>query len=67
MKTITTDNGKEFACHEKIVKALDAKVYFAHPYYSWERGLNENTNGLLRQWPKQSDLKLVSKQRLIWH
>lgn len=49
-KTITLDNGKEFADHEFIAKCLQAKVYFAHPYCSWERGLNENHNGLLRQY-----------------
>jgi IS30 family transposase len=48
--TITADNGKEFAGHEKIKAALDVDVYFAHPYSSWERGLNENTNGLIRQY-----------------
>jgi len=48
--TITADNGKEFAGHEKIKKQLNADVYFAHPYSSWERGLNENTNGLIRQY-----------------
>lgn len=48
--TITADNGKEFAGHEKIKAALAADVYFAHPYSSWERGLNENTNGLIRQY-----------------
>jgi len=48
--TITADNGKEFAGHEKIKAALNADVYFAHPYRSWERGLNENTNGLIRQY-----------------
>jgi IS30 family transposase len=48
--TITADNGKEFAGHEKIKAALNADVYFAHPYSSWERGLNENTNGLIRQF-----------------
>jgi len=42
------DNGKEFAGHEKIATALDVGVCFAHPYHSWERGLNENSNGLLR-------------------
>ena len=46
--TITCDNGKEFADHEEIALALDADVYFAHPYSSWERGTNENTNGLIR-------------------
>ncbi len=59
--TITADNGKEFSGHEKIAKALDAKVYFAHPYSSWERGLNENHNGLLRQYfPKSTKLTTVN-------
>ena len=58
--TITADNGKEFAYHEKISIALSADVYFAHPYSSWERGLNENTIGLLRQYfPKDTDFKEV--------
>ena len=48
--TITADNGKEFAYHEKISEALSADVYFAHLYRSWERSLSENTNGLLRQY-----------------
>ncbi len=47
---ITADNGKEFAGHETIKEHLNAVVYFAHPYHSWERGLNENTNGLIRQY-----------------
>jgi len=52
--TITFDNGLEFAKHEEVTKALDADIYFAHPYHSWERGLNENTNGLVRQYaPKK--------------
>jgi IS30 family transposase len=56
--TITPDNGKEFAYHVQISKALSTDVYFAHPYSSWERGLNENTNGLLRQYfPKNTDFK----------
>lgn len=60
--TITADNGKEFAYHEKISKALSAEVYFAHPYSSWERGLNENTNGLLRQYfPKDTNFKGVTQ------
>lgn len=54
--TITADNGCEFAQHELIAKSLGADVYFAHPYHSWERGLNENTNGLIRQYiPKGKD------------
>jgi transposase, IS30 family len=48
--TITYDNGLGFAEHERMTKALDADIYFAHPYYSWERGINENTNGLIRQY-----------------
>ena len=60
--TITADNGKEFTYHEKISKALLTDVYFSHPYSSWERGLNENTNGLLRQYfPKHTDLKTVTQ------
>lgn len=63
--TITADNGKEFAYHEKISKALSADVYFAHPYSSWERGLNENTNGLLRQYfPKDTDFKEVTQREV---
>ena len=53
--TITADKGKKFACHEKVDKALECDYYFSHPYSSWERGLNENTNGLIRQFfPKGS-------------
>jgi IS30 family transposase len=63
--TITADNGKEFAYHQKVSKALSADVYFAHPYSSWERGLNENTNGLLRQYfPKSTDFKLVTQKEV---
>ena len=54
--TITVDNGKEFCEHELIAARLQARIYFAHPYASWERGLNENTNGLVRQYfPKKYD------------
>lgn len=49
-KTITFDNGGEFAGHKKVSKALGCDIYFAKPYHSWERGLNENTNGLLRRF-----------------
>ena len=63
--TITADNGKEFAYHEQISKALSAEFYFAHPYSSWERGLNENTNGLLRQYfPKDTDFKKVTQTQV---
>ncbi len=55
VKTLTYDNGKEFAHHETVNQQLTSKSYFAHPYHSWERGLNENTNGLIRQYaPKGS-------------
>lgn len=65
LHTITADNGKEFAFHEEITKALGSAVYFANPYHSWERGLNENTNGLLRQyWPKSTDFKKVSEDEV---
>ncbi|WP_196161829.1 IS30 family transposase, partial [Reinekea sp. G2M2-21] len=63
IKTITLDNGLEFAEHERIAEALEAKVYFAHPYASWERGINENTNGLIRQYfPKGTDFNEVSDE-----
>ena len=59
--TVTYDNGKEFAYHQDISKELNSEAYFAHPYHSWERGLNENTNGLIRQYlPKGIDLRGVS-------
>lgn len=61
--TLTSDNGKEFAQHEAIAEALDADFYFAHPYASWERGLNENTNGLIRQYfPKCRDFTTITQR-----
>ena len=64
--TITADNGKEFSFHEEMGRELNADVYFAHPYSSWERGLNENTNGLLRQYfPKKTDFKKVSQKEVL--
>jgi transposase, IS30 family len=63
--TITADNGKEFVCHEDVAKALEAEFYFAHPYSSWERALNENTNGLIRQFfPKGYDFSKITKIEL---
>lgn len=63
--TITYDNGKEFSKHEAISMLLGASCYFATPYHSWERGLNEHTNGLIRQYlPKSTDLSKVSKQAI---
>lgn len=61
--TITKDNGLEFAKHEKVAKALETDIYFAHPYHSWERGLNENTNGLVRQYaPKKKTFDHVDDE-----
>lgn len=55
--SITFDNGKEFALHESIADKLGADIFFARPYHSWERGTNENTNGLIRQFlPKSARL-----------
>ena len=61
LHTLTLDNGLEFAQHEQIARELHADIYFAHPYASWERGINENTNGLIRQYfPKDTDFSQVS-------
>ena len=61
IETITYDNGKEFASHAEIATSLGALSYFAKPYHSWERGLNEHTNGLFRRdFPKGSDLSILS-------
>lgn len=63
--TLTVDNGKEFAQHQILAKALSARVYFAHPFASWERGLNENTNGLIRQYfPKKYDFTRITQQQI---
>lgn len=63
--TITCDNGREFAGHEAISKQLKADFYFAHPYASWERGTNENTNGLIRQYfPKHRDFTTITQQEI---
>lgn len=64
--TITSDNGKEFAYHKEVAAALDIDFFFANPYHSWERGLNEHTNGLIRQYlPKKSTFTDVSKEQII--
>jgi len=61
--TITCDNGKEFSQHEAVAETLKTKVYFAHPYSSWERGTNENTNGLIRQFfPKGSSFESITDE-----
>jgi IS30 family transposase len=63
--TMTSDNGKEFADHKTIASKLDADFYFAHPYASWERGLNENTNGLIRQYfPKKHDFTTITQKEI---
>ena len=61
--TITADNGREFGNHESIAKKLDALFYFAHAYSSWERGANENSNGLVRQsFAKGSDFSALNNR-----
>lgn len=65
VRTLTADNGKEFANHQKIGSTLGADFYFATPYHSWERGLNEHTNGLVRQYfPKSQRFDRVSNDDL---
>ncbi len=63
--TLTADNGREFASHKTIARELNARFYFAHPYAAWERGTNENANGLVRQYlPKGVDLATVGSATL---
>jgi IS30 family transposase len=63
--TITADNGKEFAGHEKVAENLEIDYFFAHPYHSWERGSNENLNGLIRQYfTKGSDFTNLTNERI---
>jgi len=63
VKSITADNGTEFAHHEYIAQKLETEFYFAHPYSSWERGLSEYSNRLIRQYiPKKTDFKNVNCQ-----
>ena len=65
--TITCDNGREFAGHEDIANALGARIYFTHPYSSWERGTNENTNGLIRQYiPKNTDFSSLGNADILF-
>ncbi len=65
LKSITTDNGLEFACHEYITKKLGVTVYFTDPYSSWQKGLIENQNGLIRQYiPKSSNFENFSHQAI---
>lgn len=65
VRTITYDNGKEFSAHKDIASALNTSCYFATPYHSWERGLNEHTNGLVRQYlPKSTEFTGVSDDEI---
>ena len=65
IKSITTDNGTEFACHERISKSLGVNIYFADPYSSWQKGGIENANGLIRQYvPKSETFEHVSHQQI---
>jgi IS30 family transposase len=59
------DNGKEFSGHKALAAALGCDIYFAHPYHSWERGLNEHTNGLIRQYlPKKTSFDNLTQRQL---
>lgn len=63
--TLTSDNGKEISRYKAIAKTLNADFYFARPYASWERGTNENMNGMIRQYfPKERDLRTVTDEEI---
>lgn len=63
LHTITADNGKEFAEHKEVAEFLNIDYYFAHPYHSWERGSNENLNGLVRQYiKKKTDFRMLTDE-----
>jgi len=65
LQTITYDNGLEFSEHEIIERETKATIYFAYPYHSWERGANENANGLLRQFfPKKSAFAAITQKQI---
>ena len=64
-QSLTLDNGKEFARHEEIARELSEGAFFAYPYHSWERGTNENTNGLIRRLhPKKSSFAEIDDEEL---
>ena len=65
VRTITLDNGGEFASHEKVAQAVNADIFFAKPYASYQRGTNENTNGVIRRtWPKKMALGDLTEEDL---
>lgn len=65
--TITSDNGKEFALHQQIAEQLHAAFFFAHPFSAWERGANENMNGLLRQYfPRKLNFKTITDDQITF-
>jgi IS30 family transposase len=62
---VTVDNGKEFSGHKGLAQKLGCDIYFAHPYHSWERGLNEHTNGLIRQYlPERTSFEGLTQRQL---
>lgn len=64
--TVTSDNGREFAQHERVAQSLNADYFFAHPYCSWERGANENMNGLIRQFfPKKMRFETITQDDIV--
>jgi IS30 family transposase len=66
LHTITADNGKEFAEHERISRELNTDFFFAHPFAAWERGTNENMNGLVRQYiPKNREFASITEHELL--
>jgi len=67
IRTMTVDNGKEFANHQSITQKTGVDIYFAKPYHSWQRGSNENLNGLIRQYiPKKTDFSLISDEYICY-
>jgi transposase, IS30 family len=65
VRTLTSDNGTEFADYDQIARALDADFYFAHPYHAWERGANEHNNKLIRQFiPKKLDFSQMEDEEV---
>jgi IS30 family transposase len=65
IKTVAVDNGKEFSGHQGLAQELGCDIYFAHPCHSWERGLNEHANGLIRQYlPKGTSFEGLTQRQL---